>query len=228
MLELVSGVSGKRDARPERQSSWQSALGTVRGRLAGLAGAVRLGFAGFVLLHFVLQAYRAYTDGALPESGFECAPWLVSAILLLLWLPFTFFAVRQLGRSFTHGWLPAAASQARALAVCELLSLTVVLLFGAVHGSLMAWPLLSGSLDQADLRSELVAGLSSTWHGFPLHGAAYLCAVGAACFCAARLTLAAVPAARPGVGRAVVGLAALAYLLGSYAVIRCGSGSLLP
>jgi len=92
----------------------------------------------------------------------------------------------------------------------------------------MAWPLLSGSLGEADLRPELVAGLSSTWHGFPVKGMVYLCAVGAAAFCAARLTLAALPAARAPLARAVVGVAVLAYLLGSYAVIRSGSGSLLP
>ena len=73
-----------------------------------------------------------------------------------------------------------------------------------------------------------MADLSSTWRGLPLLGIVYLCAVGAAAFCAARLTLALLPAARPGLSRAVVGLAVLAYLLGSYAVIRCGSGSLLP
>ncbi len=187
-------------------------------------------FAGFVLLHFSLQAYRAYADGALPESGFERSPWLVGALLLLLWLPFTVFGVRRLSRSFTRGWLTATATdgQERALAIVERLSLAVVLLFGAAHGLLMAWPLLSGSLDQADLRSELVAGLSSTWHGFPVQAIVYLCAVGATSFCAARLTLAALPAARPGLRRAVVGLAVFAHLLGSYAVIRCGSGSLLP
>jgi len=55
-----------------------------------------------------------------------------------------------------------------------------------------------------------------------------LCAVGAAAFCAARLTLAQLPSGRRGLSRVVVGLAVLAYLLGSYAVIRGGSGSLLP
>jgi hypothetical protein len=224
MLELVTA---KGDARSERQSSWPSSLGRVRGRLAATAGLLQLSFAGFVLLHFSAQAYRAYTDGALPESGFERAPWFVGA-LLLLWLPFTAFGVRKLSLSFTRGWRPGAAGQERALAVVESLSLAVVLLFGCLHGALMAWPLLSGSLGEADLRPELVAGLSSTWHGFPVEGMAYLCAVGAAAFCAARLTLAALPAARPRLARAVVGAAVLAYLLGSYAVIRCGSGSLLP
>ncbi len=225
MLELVSG---KRDARPERQSSWLSVLGRVRGRLAGSARALQLSFAGFVILHFSAQAYRAYTDGALPESGWERTPWLVGALVLLLWLPFTVFGLRTIRRSFTRGWLPPAGGQARALAVVEPLSLAVVLLFGAVHGALMAWPLLSGSLGEADLRPELVAGLSSTWRGWPVQGVAYLCAVGAASFCAARLALAALPAARPALARAVVGSAVLVYLLGSYAVIRCGSGSLLP
>jgi len=224
MLELVSA---KGDARPERQSSWLSSLGRVRGKLAGWPG-LQLSFAGFVLLHFSVQAYRAYTGDALPESNFEQAPWFVGALFVLFWLPFTVFGVRKLSRAFTRGGLPASAGQERALAVVEPLSLALVLSFGTVHGALMAWPLLSGSLTPADLRPELVAGLSSTWRGLPMQGIAYLCAVGAASFAAARLTLAALPAARPRLARAVVGLAVLAYLLGSYAVIRYGSGSLLP
>jgi hypothetical protein len=228
MLELVSGVSGKRDARPERQSSWRSSLSAVRGRLAGSSSPLALGFAGFVLWHFSAQAYRASTDGALPESGFEQSPWFVGVLLLLFWLPFTVFGLRWLSRTFARGWPPASAGQERALAVVESLSLAIVLMFGAVHGLLMAWPLVSGSFARADVRPELVAGLSSTWRGFPAQGVVYLCAVGAASFCAARSTLRALPPARPWLARAVVGLAVLAHLLGSYAVIRCGSGSLLP
>ena len=225
MLELVSV---KRDARPERQSSYRSGQALVPIRRATVARALRLSFAAFVLLHFATQAYRADTDGALPGSGVERASAVVAALFLLLWLPFTVLSLWQARRSLTRGALPAAGGQQRALAVVEPLSLAIVLLFGTAHGALMAWPRLSGSLDEADLRAELVAGLSSTWHGFPMHGIAYLCAVGAASFCAARLTLAALPTARAGFSRAVVGLAVLGYLLGSYAVIRCGSGSLLP
>jgi hypothetical protein len=227
MLALVSGVSAKRDARPERQSSWLSSLGRVRARLEGWSGPLQLSFAGFVLWHFSLQAYRAHTEGALPESGFERAPLFVGALLLLLWLPFTVFGVRRLAGCFKRGWLPAAG-QERALAVLEPLALAIVLSFGTVHGALMAFPLLSGALAETELRAELVAGLSSTWRGLPVQGVVYLCAVGAAAFCAARLILAAGSTTRPGLGRAVVALAVLGYLLGSYAVIRCASGSLLP
>jgi hypothetical protein len=225
MLELVS-VKG--DARPERQSSWPSSLRGVRERLERLARPLQLSFAGFVLWHFCGQAYRARTDGALPEAGFERTPWLVAGLFFSLWLPFSVLGVRQLSRSFVRGSLRAVHGQARALAVVEPLGLVIVLLFGSVHGVLMAWPLLTGSLDESDVRAELVAELSGTWRGLPVHGIVYLCAVGATAFCAARLTLALLPAARPGLARAVVSLAVLAYLLGSYAVIRCGSGSLLP
>jgi hypothetical protein len=227
MLALVSGVSGKGDARPERQSSWQGSLARVSDHLGAATSPLRLSFAGFVLWHFSVQAYRAHTEGALPEPGFEREPWLVGALLLLLWLPFTVYGIHRLSRSFERGSLPAAG-QARALAVVEPVSLTIVLLFGSVHSALMAWPRLSGALDGADLRAELVAGLSSTWRGLPVPSIVYLLAVGATSFSAARLTLAALPGARPGLGRAVVGLAVLGYLLGSYAVIRCGSGSLSP
>jgi len=227
MLELVSGVSGEREARSEHQSSWLSSLRGARQRLSGLAGALQLAFAGFVLVHFSGQAYRAYTEGPLPAPGFERAPGFVAALYLLFWVPFAVFFVRHLARSFARGRPQLLEGQARALTAIEPFALGLVLVFGSVHGTLMAWPLLSGSLDAADLRAELVADLSSTWRGLPLHAIVYLCAVGAAAFCAARLTLAQLPEKR-SLSRVVVSVAVLGYLLGSYAVIRCGSGSLLP
>lgn len=228
MLELVSGASGERDARPERQSSWLRSLREVRERLAAAARPLQLAFASFVGWHLCLQAYRADADGALPGTTFERTPGFVAGVFLLLWLPFLAVSVRELARSLTRGTLEGAAGQERALLTVEPLALVVVLLFGSVHGALMVWPLLSGALDEADLKAELVADLSSTWHGVPMRGMVYLCAVGAASFYAARLVLARLPAGRSGLARAVVGLAVLACLLGSYAVIRNGSGPLLP
>jgi len=225
MLELVS-VKG--DARAERQSSWLSRTRSARQWLAGLAGPLQLSFAGFVLWHFCVQAYRAGTEGALPEAGVERAPWLVGGVLALFWLPFTVVAVRRMSRSLARGSLESMHGRARALAAVEPLALAIVVSFGSVHGAQMAWPLITGSLAESDLRAQLVADLSSTWRDLPVQGILYSCAVGAAAFCAARLTLALLPAGRAGLSRAVVSLAVLAYLLGSYAVIRCGSGSLLP
>jgi len=228
MLKLVSGVSGERDARSDHQSSWLSSLRGARQRLLGLDRPLQLGFAGFVLWHFCAQAYRAYTDGPLPEPGFERAPWFVAALHVLFWLPFTVFAVRKLAGSFARGGPNPLERQERALSAVDPFALAIVILFGGVHGTLVTWPLLSGSLDAADVRAELVADLSSTWRGLPLSAIVYSCAVGAAAFCAARLTLALLPVMRPGLSRGIVGLAVLGYVLGSYAVIRCGSGSLLP
>jgi len=228
MLKPVSGVPGERDARRERQSSWLSAQPRVRARLGGLSRALELGFAGFVLLHFSAQAYRAHSESALPEPGFERRPWLVGCVFVGLWLPFALLSVVRLSRPGTFVRWRALEGQARALSLFEPLALLAVVSFGSVHGALQAWPLLSGAVDGADLRAELVAGLSGTWRGVPVQGIVYLWAVGAAAFCAARCSLAQLLAPRPGLARAVIGLAVLAYLLGSYAVIRCGSGSLLP
>lgn len=225
MLELVSG---ERDARAERQSSWPSALRGVRARLAGLSRPLQLSFAGFVLLHFSVQAYRAGSDAPLQNAGLERTPWLVAGVWLLFWLPFSVFGLRKASQWASRSRLAALQGRARALAVVEPVALAVVLSFGSVHGALMCWPLISGALDEADVRAELVADLSSTWRGVPVQGVLYLCAVGAAAFSGARLVLALLPANRPRLARVVVGLGALAYLLGSYAVIRCGSGSLLP
>jgi len=225
---MLGLVSVKGDARPERQSSWLSLLRAVRQWLAGQARPLQLSFAGFVLWHFCVQAYRAGTAGALPEAGFERTPWFVGGLLLLFWLPFTALGVRKVCRSLAPGSVKSLQGRARALAVVEPLGLGIVLSFGAIHGGLMAAPLLTGALDESDLRAELVAGLSGTWRGFPVQGTVYLCAVGAAAFCAARLTLALLPAGRSWLSRTVLSLALLSYLLGSYAVIRCGSGSLFP
>lgn len=228
MLRFVSGVSAERDARPEHQSSWLSALHKARVALSRLSRPLELSFAGFVLLHFSGQAYRAFTDGALAEPGFERAPWFVAAVSALFWLPFSVAGVRKLSRWSSLERLRSLSGQARALATVEPLALAIVLLFGSVHGALMVWPLISGALDEADVRAELVASLSSTWRGVPVQGFVYLWAVGAGAFCAARLTLALLPAGRPTLSRVVISLATLAYLLGSYAVIRNGSGSLWP
>ena len=123
MLELVSA---KGDARAARQSSWLSSLGGVQAKLERAAGPLRLTFAAFVLVHLALQARRAHSATALPEPGFEQAPWLVGALLALLWLPFTVFGLRTLSRSFTRSGRAARTGQAYALSIIEPLSLVIV------------------------------------------------------------------------------------------------------
>lgn len=157
-------------------------------------------------------------------------PWFVGSVLCVVWLPFALFAGRTLSRSWSfdrkqHNELSASA---RALAVIEPLALALTLLFAAVHGALVAWPLLSGAEADVDVRHELVAALSSTTHGVPLRAILCLCGVGAASFCASRQAHELLRAAAPARPRVAVALGVLAYLLGSYAVIRCASGSLLP
>ncbi|MET0791363.1 MAG: hypothetical protein ABW061_07560, partial [Polyangiaceae bacterium] len=75
---------------------------------------------------------------------------------------------------------------------------------------------------------EAIAILSSTQSGLPLQAIAALCAVGAGSFYAVRQLQRALPAARPALQRALLTLGVLSYVLGSYAVIRCASGSLFP
>lgn len=220
-------MSAKGDARTERQSSWPSLPGSVRAaRLARGARSVGLAFAGFVLLHLACQAYRAGTQGAIPAPGIEQQPGVVLAILLLVWLPFLVLARYELSRLPSRS--RAAHGQARALASVEALALLVVLLFVLVHGAHFAWPLLSGRMVAEDVRPELVALLSGTWRGLPMTAIGYLSAVGAASFYAARQALSAFPGARPALVRGLLALAVLAYLLGSYAVIRDASGTILP
>jgi hypothetical protein len=156
--------------------------------------------------------------------------WFVGSVLCGLWLPFALFAGRSLSRSWSfdrkqHHELSASE---RALAVIEPLALALTLLFAAVHAALIAGPLLSGTLADVDIRPELVAALSSTTHGVPLRAILYLCGVGVASFCASRQAHALLRDARPARARSAVALGIFAYLLGSYAVIRCASGSLLP
>lgn len=204
-------MPAKGDARPQGQSSW------VR--------YARLGFSGFVAVHLLGQAYRALRDDLLPEPALERGP-VVVGLLLAVWLPFLVIAVPELGRSVTKRELPEAA-QERALAVVEPIALLATLLFAAVHGLAWGLPLLVGTRSPEDVRPELLAALSSTVHGVPAQALAYSFAVGSASFCALRQAGRALPGASAAQQRLLVIGFVLVYLLGSYAVIRVASGSLL-
>ncbi|MET0790727.1 MAG: hypothetical protein ABW061_04340, partial [Polyangiaceae bacterium] len=148
----------KGDARPERQSSWVSAL--TQARLGRSRSYARFAFAGFLLFHSSCQAYRAATAGALPEPGPESNPWFVATVLLVVWLPFLIFAVAQLSRlrrTFEPG---AVQAQQRALSQVEPLALLVVVAFVLLHCAQLAWPLLAGHLIALDARVEAIAILS--------------------------------------------------------------------
>ncbi len=150
----------------------------------------------------------------------------MAAVLLVVWLPFALFAGHELRRALSP--LPRQTDRGRALAAAERLSLLVLVLFTVVHVAHTAWPLLAGRLADADLRPELILLLSTTNHGLPVQGILYLCGVGASSFYAARQALTALSGAPRVVTRAVVALGVLGYALGSYAVIRCASGQILP
>lgn len=223
-------MPAKGDARPARQSSWLGAL--LGAELERLRNYVRISFAGFVLIHSLVQAYRAGTSGAVPQPGLEAEPWLVAILLLAVWLPFLVFAGSELwalgqARTTELTQRPALAQQ-KALAKIEPLALLVVLAFVALHSAELVWPLLSDRLLAEDVRPELVALLSTTQSGLPLQAIGALCAVGAAAFYALRQMQKAFPDASPALARFLVALGVTSYLLGSYAVIRCASGSLLP
>jgi hypothetical protein len=225
-LAYAAPVSVKGDARSEAPSSgagvWARVL-SVCDRYAGL------GFAGFAFVHCAWQAYRARTDGALPQAGFELQPAFVASALVLIWLPFAIFAGRKLRRGTWLKRAPGVSEKEHALTVLEPLSLWVVLAFVAWHVLQIAWPLLSGTFDPSDARPELVALLSSTQHGAPLLAARYVCGVGVVAFFGARQAYSALGAASPHVAvRGAVALGVLTYLLGAYAVIRCASGVILP
>jgi hypothetical protein len=87
----------------------------------------------------------------------------------------------------------------------------------------------SGNIAAEDVRPELIALLSSTRFGVPLTAAGYVCGVGAASFVGTRLALRLLARRKSrAFSRALVALGVLAYLLGSYAVIRDASGVILP
>jgi len=208
----------KGDARFERQSSSVGRFDWSR--------YAQLSFAGFLFLHLTCQAYRAWTDRLIPEAGIEGEPWAVAIVLLVVWLPFMAYGARELCRR-PPPVVPGNRVNERALQVVEPVALAGVMLFALVHGAELAWPLLAGHSLAADVRTELIATLSGTWRGVPAAGVAYLSAVGAGSFYATRQALKAFPGATPTGSRAIVLLGVLGYLLGSYAVIRCASGTLL-
>jgi len=213
-------VSAKGDARAEHQSSWASAF--ARAGLPRYRNAARLAFAGFVLLHSLCEAYRAATDDALPEPGFETAPWLMALVLLGVGLPFLVLAGSELAAPRRAA--SELTGQQRALAALEPGALCLVLAFAVLHVWQTVWPVLSGAQIAADVRPALTALLSTTRNGVPLHAILALAANGAAAFYAVRQAQRALPAA----GRVLVALGVLAYTLGSYAVIRVASGTVLP
>jgi succinate dehydrogenase/fumarate reductase cytochrome b subunit len=220
-------VSVKGDARSEAPSSEAARVPQLQRLLSGCDRYAGLGFAGFILLHCACEAFRAHSDGALPEAGFELTPALVVSVLLLVWLPFALFAWGEVRRGLPDR--TAVSDKARALAVLERITLALVLVFTALHVAQVVWPLLSRALTPGDVRLELVAQLSGTQHGVPFLAAGYLCGVGAAAFLGTRRGLWALgePGSRT-LSRATVALGVLAYVLGSYAVIRCASGVILP
>ena len=219
-------MSVKGDARSEAPSSGPGRFPRLLSACDRYAG---LGFAGFVLLHCAGQALRARPEDALPEAGFELQPAWVLSVLLAIWLPFAVFAWRELRRGRNSRTAGIMSEKARAVALLERVTLWLVLLFTVLHLTQSVWPLLSGAQASSDVRPELVAALSSTQHGAPLLAASYLCGVGAAAFFGARQALRALGEPRPrALSRAVVVFSVLAYLLGSYAVIRCASGVILP
>ena len=221
-LAYAELVTTKGDARPEPQSS--STRVGLRALSQSYAG---LGFAGFVLFHFSCQTIRARTSTAVPEAGFELQPLSV-ALLLLLWVPFLVFAWRELRYGRAAAGDPQRSERERALWLLERLSLVVVLLFATGHVTQVAVPILRGALAPPDVHPELVATLSSTQSGVPLLGVGYLCGVGGAAFYATRQALAACRQRPKAWARGVVALGVVAYLLGSYAVLRSATGELLP
>ena len=225
-MAYAAPVSVKGDARSQAPSSDEAVFRRLLSACDRYAG---LGFAGFVLLHCACQAWRAHGDGALPQAGLELQPASVVSLLVAVWLPFAVFTWRKLRRGIEARTARDLPERARALAVLEPLTLWVVVLFTALHVAHFVWPLLTGAFAPSDVRPELVARLSSTQHGVPLLAASYVCGVGAAAFFGARQALRALGASpRRAAVRALIALGVLAYLLGSYAVIRCASGTLLP
>jgi hypothetical protein len=225
-LAYAALVPAKGDARPERQSSSVAVLTWVK--LERSRSYVRITFAGFVLFHSLIQAYRAATAGALPEPGLESEPWLVAFVVLLVWLPFLIFAGAELFAPRRVVAPSSAPSQQEALERIEPVALLVVLGFTLLHAAQLAWPLLAGQLLADDVRPELIAILSSTRRGVPLQAIAACVGIGAASFYAVRQLQKALPDASPPLARSLVALGVSSYLLGSYAVIRSASGPLLP
>jgi hypothetical protein len=105
-----------------------------------------------------------------------------------------------------------------------------VLGFALAHGARFTWQLLSAELDASDLRSDVLASLSSNTLGMPLISAGYLCAVGCASFLLARFAARRPPLAGGGrfAGRAAIALGLCSCALGVYAVVRFAAGSLVP
>ncbi|HEX3773152.1 MAG TPA: hypothetical protein VHV51_01745 [Polyangiaceae bacterium] len=218
-------MSLKGDARVEVSSSDSARFSpglTLGGRFAAL------GFAGFVLLHVSCEAWRARFESVPPAAHVETAPISAVLALVLIWLPFLLFAAAEFRRA-RPSEPKLSGDREHALGVLERVALAVVCAFAFWHTAELTWPLVSGNIAAEDVRPELIALLSSTRFGVPLTAAGYVCGVGAASFVGTRLALRLLARRKSrAFSRALVALGVLAYLLGSYAVIRDASGVILP
>jgi succinate dehydrogenase / fumarate reductase, cytochrome b subunit len=154
------------------------------GRLFSLSGVVPLG--AFLFLHLALNARSLSGDAAFARAVQALHAWPALVLALVEWV---FIFVPLLGHSAIGLWMVVTraplrnpAPSSRALRVAMRATGVGAAAFVVMHLIEVRFHSVGARLDGPALLTVLVADLSSTWHGVPWRGAAYLVGTGCIAF----------------------------------------------
>lgn len=151
-------------------------------RLFSLSGVVPLG--GFLLVHIAVNARSLSGEAAFARAvrTLHSLPALVLVESLLVFAPLLFHGAVGLWLVATRAPLADRSPSPRALRLAMRATGVVAVAFVAMHLIELRFRSVGARLGGAELSTVLVADLSSTWHGVPWRGVAYLVGTGCIAF----------------------------------------------
>jgi succinate dehydrogenase / fumarate reductase cytochrome b subunit len=149
------------------------------GRLFSLTGVVSLG--AFLLVHIALNARALRGDAAFARSvrALDRVPALTLIEWIFVWAPLLLHTSIGLWLIVTRKSFAEPSPYPKPLRAAMRVTGVAVIAFLALHLPELRFRTPGARPDGGELSTILAADLSSTWHGVPWRGAAYL--VGAAC-----------------------------------------------
>jgi succinate dehydrogenase / fumarate reductase cytochrome b subunit len=144
-----------------------------------LSGVIPLG--AFLIIHVAVNARALRGDAAFASAERAFHRWFALALVewLFLWGPLLFHAAFGLWLVVARRPLAEPSPYPAAMRIAMRATGVAAIAFLAVHVPELRFRTVDGGPAGAELATILAADLSSTWHGVPWRGAAYL--VGAGC-----------------------------------------------
>jgi succinate dehydrogenase / fumarate reductase cytochrome b subunit len=166
-------------------------------RLLSLSG-IALG--PFFLIHLTINARALRGDAAFANAvdKIHRVPGLALCEWLLIFAPLLLHATVGLWLILTRGYIAEPSPYPKGVRAAVRVTGLAAVAFIAVHLSELRFRSSVGRLQGGELATLLAAGLSSTWHGVPIRGAAYLAATACVAFHFAAGTWAFVATTRAG------------------------------